>query len=99
MHEVQTNEDFNYLINKVKDKLARWKINSLSMAGRLTLAKASIVSIPYFYMQAARIPIGVCNHIEKMGEKIVWVHNDTHRKIHNVASQTCYKRRVKVVWA
>ncbi|KAJ1422973.1 hypothetical protein SESBI_12746 [Sesbania bispinosa] len=54
-----TRETYSSVIDKVKQKLAGWKANSLSMAGRITLAQAAVMSIPNYLMQAFVFPTGV----------------------------------------
>lgn len=42
--------DYNYLVEKMTNRLANWKTYSLSFAGRVTLAKSVIEAIPTYPM-------------------------------------------------
>ena len=50
-HHGASNQDFNFVLEKVKKKLAGWKANLLSMAGRSVLMQASSSAIPAYVMQ------------------------------------------------
>lgn len=51
LHSRQTRRDFSRIVDRVKNRLAGWKANSLSMAGMVTLAK-SVVSINALLLHA-----------------------------------------------
>lgn len=57
--------DYQYLIEKVKLKLAGWKTRHLSLAGRTTLAKAVIKAMPTYPMMVASVPKGVIQDIQR----------------------------------
>ena len=50
-HRGASNQDFNFVLEKVKKKLVGWKANLLSMAGRSVLIQASTSAIPAYVMQ------------------------------------------------
>lgn len=43
-------KDFEYMVNRVKAKLMKWKSNQLSLAGRITLAMSFSKAIPIYPM-------------------------------------------------
>lgn len=53
-------KDFEFLIDRINSKLASWKSNFLSKAGRLVLVKSSLQSLAPYYMQAHKIPKSIC---------------------------------------
>lgn len=57
---------FQYIVNKVKSKLAAWKSNCLTTVERVTLAKSVLSSIPLYPMQVAKVLIAICHEIEKL---------------------------------
>lgn len=57
---------FKHIIDKIQSKLGGWKNQCLSMAGRVTLTKSVLSSIPYFYMQYVKLPKTICDEIEKI---------------------------------
>lgn len=52
-------EMWNPIIEKFNKKLASWKGNLLSIGGRLTLIKASLTSLPLYFMSLFPVPKGV----------------------------------------
>nr|GEY04183.1 RNA-directed DNA polymerase, eukaryota [Tanacetum cinerariifolium] len=52
------------VINKVKSRLSKWKMKSLSIGGRLTLIKFVLGSLPIYYMSIYRVPNGVIQELE-----------------------------------
>jgi hypothetical protein len=59
-------QDFQYLIDQVSVKLAAWKANQLSLAGRLTLAKSVIEAVPTYPMMSSRIPKTCLDEIQRL---------------------------------
>nr|XP_023895781.1 uncharacterized protein LOC112007645 [Quercus suber] len=49
-HTGSSSQDFNYILDRVKNKLAGWKANLLSLAGRTVLIQASSSAIPAYVM-------------------------------------------------
>lgn len=50
----------------MKKKLSGWKATSLSFAGRITLAQASLDNISGYVMQASVIPSSACDEAERL---------------------------------
>ncbi|MCH88382.1 ribonuclease H, partial [Trifolium medium] len=80
--------DFQYLVEKVKAKLAGWKAQQLSLAGRITLAKSVIQAIPIYPMLSMRIPKVCLNEIHKIRRSFIWGDNDERRHAHLIGWQT-----------
>lgn len=49
-----------------------WKRKLLNKAGRVTLARSVLSSIPSYYMQVAWLPESVCNDIDRLIRNFVW---------------------------
>ncbi|KAJ0527046.1 putative RNA-directed DNA polymerase [Helianthus annuus] len=60
------------IIDKFNAKLSGWKAKSLSLAGRVTLAKAVLGALPNYYLSIFKAPIGVINMLEKIRKNFVW---------------------------
>lgn len=73
-----------HLIDKVNNKLAGWKLNSLSRAARLLLIKSTLLAIPIYYMQIVTILPETVN-IEGLCHKFFWSSSRERRKLHTVA--------------
>ncbi|KAK4252645.1 hypothetical protein QN277_014390 [Acacia crassicarpa] len=74
---------FQYIVERVSAKLATWKANSLSMAGRITLAKSILSSVPLYPMQVAHVPLSICKEVERIQCNFIW-----GRRYHNVGWET-----------
>ena len=55
MHPRSSSLEYNFVLDRVKQKLAGWKANMLSFAGRAILIQASFAVIPSYIMQCAKL--------------------------------------------
>ena len=49
-HPGSSSQDYNFILDRVKQKLASWKANMLSLAGCFVLIQASLATIPAYVM-------------------------------------------------
>ncbi|GKA14227.1 hypothetical protein Tco_0693873, partial [Tanacetum coccineum] len=54
------------VVEKVKTRLSKWKMKTLSIGGRLTLLKSVLGSIPIFHMSLFRVPSRVLQILESI---------------------------------
>nr|GEW69331.1 RNA-directed DNA polymerase, eukaryota [Tanacetum cinerariifolium] len=54
------------VVDRVKKRLSKWKLKTLSIGGRLTLFKFVLGSIPIFHMSMHRVPMGVLRTLESL---------------------------------
>ncbi|GJX01702.1 RNA-directed DNA polymerase, eukaryota [Tanacetum coccineum] len=54
------------VVDKVKNRLSKWKMKALSIGGRLTLLKSVLGSIPIFHMSIFRVPLTVLQMLESL---------------------------------
>lgn len=66
------NADFAYIMDKINTRLAGWKGKLLSRAGRTTLAKSVLSSMPIYNMHNLWIPEGVCASIDSCINQFIW---------------------------
>lgn len=62
---------FEFVVDKVRTRLNGWEAKNLLLAGRITLAKAVLLTIPNYFMTTVRIPISVCSEIEKLARNFI----------------------------
>ena len=65
-HRGTTNEDLNFVLERVKQKLAGWIANLLSLAGRAVLIQASTSTIPDYIMQCTTLPKKLLDNIDRV---------------------------------
>ncbi|GJX96590.1 RNA-directed DNA polymerase, eukaryota, reverse transcriptase zinc-binding domain protein [Tanacetum coccineum] len=59
-------QEWQEVVDKVKDRLSKWKLKALSIGGRLTLLKSVLGSIPIFHMSIYRVPSRVLKLLESI---------------------------------
>lgn len=73
---------YGYFLDKFWAKLASWKANSLSLAGRITLVRHVLNALTFYTMQTSKIPISVLDEIDCIIRCFVWGHETGTRKLH-----------------
>ncbi|QHO14151.1 Putative ribonuclease H protein [Arachis hypogaea] len=64
----------------MSNRLNSWKVRSLSLAGRVTLAQSSLATIPSYVMQKMKISMSICDKIDSIYKNFVWGGADLERK-------------------
>lgn len=67
LHEKVNRRSFQFILDKVDQRLSNWKVKTLSFAGRLTLTKSVVQSLPQYVMQSAYLPNHLCEEKILMG--------------------------------
>nr|GFA22036.1 hypothetical protein [Tanacetum cinerariifolium] len=57
---------WNEVVDRVKNRLSKWKMKTLSIRGRLTLLKPVLGSMPIFHMSTFRAPLTVLRTLESI---------------------------------
>ncbi|KAL4384089.1 hypothetical protein GQ457_15G019500 [Hibiscus cannabinus] len=70
-HKRVTKTTFAYLLDRISARLSEWVARTLSLVGRITLAKFVLQAIPIYVMQSSWIPKGMCEEMEKLIQKFV----------------------------
>ncbi|XP_034211169.1 uncharacterized protein LOC117624139 [Prunus dulcis] len=82
LHSRVTKSTYNNLVDKVHARLASWKSRVLSSAGRATLIQAVTSAIPVFAMQTAKLPMSICDELDKLNRNFFWGGSDKKTKVH-----------------
>ncbi|CAA7012924.1 unnamed protein product [Microthlaspi erraticum] len=83
-------ETFGEVIARVSSRMAGWKGRVLSMAGRVTLTKSVISSIPIHSMSTIMLPQSTLAKLDQLSRGFIWGSNGETRKQHLVAwSRVC----------
>ena len=67
------------IIDKIQSKLQAWKSSCLSRAGRLTLIKAVLNSLPIYYLSLFSMPKKVTKEIIRLQRRFLWNADKTGR--------------------
>ena len=81
-HQGRANQDFNFVLDRVKRKLVGWKANLLSMAGRAVLIQALSSTIPAYVMQSNLLPEKVLEGIDRVNRNFLWGSTKNSKKMH-----------------
>ncbi|CAL2259580.1 unnamed protein product [Prunus armeniaca] len=66
----------------VHNRLAAWKSKLLSLAGRATLIQAVTTFIPVYAIQTTKLPVSVCNDLDRLNRNFFWGSSEKKYKIH-----------------
>ncbi|KAI0492026.1 hypothetical protein KFK09_026291 [Dendrobium nobile] len=83
--------DFNFLLERVLGKLDTWGSKFISLAGRFTLARSTILSIPIFYCTHSLVPIGILAEIDKACREFIWHKENNEVGLHFVSWENLCK--------
>lgn len=76
---------FNFLIEKLREKnFHAGKNKFLTLAGRTTLIKSTLCSIPIHIMQIFKLPESILQQLDKLSRNFLWGSSDHKREIHLV---------------
>lgn len=75
--------DFEFIIEKLRSRLASWKLRFLNKPRRLALASLVLNSLPTYYMQMFWLPQSICSLIVRTSRDFIWKGN-SGRGIHLV---------------
>ncbi|XP_028550862.1 uncharacterized protein LOC114579674, partial [Dendrobium catenatum] len=64
--------DFQDLLSHVTDRLKVWGKKSLTLGGKITLIKTSLLSLPNFAITHYPVPKRVIHEVEKLCRKFIW---------------------------
>ena len=60
------------IIERIQQRLSSWKASCLSRAGKLTLIKAVLSSLPVYYLSIFRMPKKVAIEINRIQRRFLW---------------------------
>ena len=59
-------QNYNFILDRVKQKLSRWKANMLSLVGRSILIQAFSATILSYIMQCSHLPSRILDGLDKV---------------------------------
>ena len=92
-HPGSSSHDYDFILDRVKQKFFRWKANLLSLAGRRVLIQSSLAAIPSYIMQCSYLPGRVLNGLDRVNRNFLWGSIDSTKKIHLVGWEKVTKSK------
>ena len=90
-HSGRQRHDFGAILDRVKKKLAGWKANMLSVAGRMVLIQVSTSTIPSYVMQSNFLLNKILSDIDRVNRNFLWGSFEHKKKMHWVNWDTITK--------
>lgn len=78
---------FQFIIDRIRSRLAGWKGKLMNMAGRRVLVRAVLTVLPVFAMTVLKVPKKILKDVDKARRQFLWAHDE------NVTGAKC-----KVAW-
>lgn len=82
IHQRSCRQSYQFILDRVNQRLSNWKASQLSLAGRVTLAKSVIQAMPSYVMQTTSLPRALCDEIDRKCKKFIWGDTDHQRHMH-----------------
>ena len=86
-HSGTSSQDYNYILERVKQKLEGWKGNLLSLASQAVLIQTSLATIPSYMMQCVHLPGKILDGIDQVNWNFLWGSSETAKKVHWIGWQ------------
>ena len=81
--------------DKFRKRLASWKSQYISKAGRLTLIQSTLSSLPIYCLSLFRMPVSICSRLEKIQREYLWGGGSLVKKTHLVNWKTVCTEKKK----
>lgn len=82
IHKRISRNMYNGVLDKMKSKLTGWIGKNLTLAGRTTPIKSMLNSIPIYSMSTVKLPISICNEIDKINRSFLWSNPSLTKAMH-----------------
>lgn len=86
------NSDFNFIVERVENRISSWKSKYLSPIGKSVLIKSVCFAILAYFMQCLPFPKGICAKFDKIFRKFFWSSINNDHKLHLVSWDKITKR-------
>ncbi|KAG7578919.1 Reverse transcriptase domain [Arabidopsis thaliana x Arabidopsis arenosa] len=85
LHKRINKDTFGEILERVSSRLSGWKEKTLSFAGRLTLTKAVLCSLPVHSMTTIMLPQSIISRLDKASRDFLWGSTSEKKKQHLVS--------------
>lgn len=84
IHSRFSKNTYQYVLYKMNKRLACWKGQHLSLAGKSVLIKSVLSSLPVYSMNIVKLLKSICNKMDKISRNFLWSGPSDQKKIHLV---------------
>ncbi|KAL2963186.1 hypothetical protein AAZX31_17G186400 [Glycine max] len=84
-HNKPSPNTFQFMIDKVHQRLSAWKVKSISFVGIMTLTKSVLQALPTYVMQTTIFPKSIWDNVDKACKNFIWGCSSTDKKMHLVS--------------
>ncbi|CAN1822367.1 Putative ribonuclease H protein At1g65750 [Linum perenne] len=91
LHGRVTKNTYYFLSDRLDSRLAGWKVDNLSLSGRVTLASSVLNSLPCYVIHTSCLSVLLCDKIDRKIRNFIWGSSNGVRKLHNVNWETVFK--------
>lgn len=88
-HTRTTKCTFQFIVDKIQNKLDGYDARLLSLAGRVMLAKSVLLTILRYFIQSAMLQIDICERTEQIVRRFVWGSTKNGAKVALVNWDSC----------
>ena len=81
-HPGSSSQEYNFVLDRVKQKLSGWKANMLSLVGRNVLIQASLAAVPSYVMRCNLFPGRILDGLDRVNRNFLWGSSEAAKKIH-----------------
>ena len=83
-HRGAARNRLNFVVERVMNKLSRWKAKFLSFPRKSVLVKSVMFAIPNYVMQGEALPVHLCEKLDKINQDFFWGSTREKKKLHLV---------------
>ena len=82
---------YQFIIDKIRNKIEGWQTRYLSVARRVTLIKSITNTIPIYSMQTTLLLEKTCKEIDRLNRSFFWANSTHHRDCHTISWEVITK--------
>ena len=90
-HKRPNKNDLQFVVEKVRKKLASWKTTTLCRASRLVLVRSTLNTIPNYYMQAYAFPTSIHEDLDRICNNFLWGSSGGKNRLHLVSKNATFR--------
>ena len=94
-HKRPKRKGVQFLVDKVRKKLALWKTKYLTKAGKLTLINPALNTIPNYYLQSQVLPSTTLSDLDLICNDFLWGKKDSKNRLHLIGKDHTFLAKTR----